>query len=101
MPPPRTTWLPPTGTGLITISVPEEAKVYINGRETKSTGKVRQYVSAGLIAGYVHTYEIRAVAVRNGQPVEELRHVELRIGQQSTVAISFAPDSNTRFAAMP
>lgn len=99
-PVPRTTGLGATGSGLITIWVPEEAKVYINGLETKSTGKMRQYVSSGLIAGYVHTYEIRAVTIRDGQPVEELRHVQLSMGQRSAVAFSFAPDSGTRFAAL-
>jgi uncharacterized protein (TIGR03000 family) len=99
-PAPQTTGLGATGSGLITIWVPAEAKVYINGLETKSTGTMRQYVSSGLIAGYVHTYEIRAVVVRNGRPVEELRHVELSIGQRTTVAFSFTPDSNTRLTAL-
>ena len=46
--------------GLLTIWVPYDAKVTINGIKTKSTGSRRQFVSYGLKPGYNYTYEITA-----------------------------------------
>jgi uncharacterized protein (TIGR03000 family) len=63
--------LPPSGHGtsleetredscLLTVWVPYDAKVTINGHPTKSTGSRRQFVSYGLRPGYTYTYEVTA-----------------------------------------
>ena len=36
------------------------AKVFVNGKATTSTGRVREYVSRGLKAGSQYKFEIRA-----------------------------------------
>jgi uncharacterized protein (TIGR03000 family) len=73
--------------GVLTVVVPADAKVYINGFETKSTGTVRQYVSYGLKQGASYRYEVRVVLAGN----EETRLVDLTAGQRFSVAVRPAP----------
>ncbi|MGD0900700.1 MAG: TIGR03000 domain-containing protein [Thermoguttaceae bacterium] len=86
-----TTWLEPTQetSGIVTIWVPAEAKVTINGLATRSTGSKRQYVSYGLKPGFSYKYEIKAEIVRDGQIVEEDRTVSITAGQRAAVAFGF------------
>lgn len=94
---------------VLTLDVPEDAKVYINGLLTKTPGTQRTYVSRGLDPGYRYTYEIRAEVVRNGQPVSEQRVVELQAGQTQTLAMdlraiqprSIELDSTTLIVRVP
>lgn len=79
---------------LLTIWVPAEAKVTINGLATRSSGSRRQYVSFGLQPGFSYKYEVRAQIVRDGQLVEESRTISLTAGQRGAVAFGF----NTRTA---
>jgi uncharacterized protein (TIGR03000 family) len=74
---------------LLSIWVPFDAKVTINGLQTKSTGSRRQYVSHGLKPGYVYHYEIRAEIERDGRTVEETRTVTLSAGAKMAVAFDF------------
>ena len=56
----KTTVASTDSSGTLTISVPSDAKVTINDRETRSTGSRRQFVSYGLTPGLVYTYVVRA-----------------------------------------
>lgn len=47
--------------GLLTVHVPTDAEVYINGDPTRSTGSRREYVSFGLEPGKLYRYEIKAL----------------------------------------
>jgi len=49
--------------GLLSIHVPAAAKVFINGRETRTTGSHREYVSFGLQEGKIYPYTIRALVL--------------------------------------
>jgi uncharacterized protein (TIGR03000 family) len=83
---PKSTSVPtPENSGVITVWVPFDAKVTVNGRATKSTGSRRQFVSYGLKPGYSYKYEIHAEVARNGQLVEEDRTVVLTMGQDTAV----------------
>ena len=75
--------------GLMTIYVPAEAKVTINGLATRSTGSRRQYVSFGLKPGFSYKYVVHAEIVRDGKIVEEDKTVTLTAGQQTGVAFGF------------
>ncbi len=73
----------------MTVWVPYDAKVIINGRETRSTGSRRQFYSSGLKPGLNYTYAIRAQVIRNGQVQEDTRTVTLTAGQITAVAFGF------------
>lgn len=85
-PGPATMNVPADG-GMISIWVPNEAKVFINGRETKSTGSHRQYVSHGLKPGLTYRYEVRATMERDGRLVEATKQVYLTAGDSQRVAL--------------
>ena len=76
------------GTGraaVLSVHVPTDAKVYVNGMLTRSTGSDRRYVSNGLRPGFNYTYEVRAITERNGQTVEDRKVVQLQAGQSADV----------------
>ena len=50
----------------LTVNVPSDARVFVNGAKTTSVGSQRSYVSRGLQAGFNYTYEVRAEVERNG-----------------------------------
>jgi len=74
---------------LLTVSVPAEAKVFINGNPTTSTGTQRQYISRGLKAGSRYNYEVRAEFVKDGQPVTDTKNVTLTAGEMAGLAFNF------------
>ncbi len=71
---------------LLTVSVPADARVLVNGVPTRSTGDVRRYVSRNLSPGFRYTYAVTTEAVVNGQPVTQTKTVQLRAGEQATLA---------------
>ncbi len=75
--------------GLLSIRVPADARVIINGLPTKSTGSRREYVSYGLKPGLRYKYEIRAQVVRGGRLVEDTRTVYLTAGARQEIAFDF------------
>jgi uncharacterized protein (TIGR03000 family) len=75
--------------GLLTVWVPYDAKVTVNGIETKSTGSRRQFVSYGLKPGLSYKYVVKAEVVRNGQVQDDTREIVLTAGQNAAVAFGF------------
>jgi uncharacterized protein (TIGR03000 family) len=89
------------GTGTISLTVPENAKVYINGYETQMPGVHRRYVVNDLEPGKRYDYHVRIVAQVNGQTVEETQTVTLSSGQQGVLAFGKPQPqpANTRYVA--
>ena len=81
------------GDGIISILVPEDAVVTINGYETKSTGRVRKYVSRELKPGLVYPFTIRVDVTRDGRRLSETRQVTLARGALEAVVFDFAPNA--------
>jgi uncharacterized protein (TIGR03000 family) len=75
--------------GMLAVSVPDDAKIFVNGQATSSTGGQRQYVSRGLQSGYNYSYEVRAEAVRGGRTVEQVKKINLRAGETANLAFDF------------
>ena len=87
---PKTSGIPTLeNSGLLTIWVPSEAKVTINGLTTKSTGSRRQFVSYGLQPGFSYKYDVHAEIVRDGKIVEENKIVTLTAGERGALAFGF------------
>jgi uncharacterized protein (TIGR03000 family) len=75
-----------SGSAVIEVSVPATAKVMVNGKETRSGGASRSYVSNSLQAGQTYLYKFK---VTNGKDVKE-KSVKLTAGQR--VILSFDAD---------
>jgi len=71
----------------LTVKVPADAKVFVNDRETTSTGTDREYVSHDLRSGARYNYNVRAEFERDGKTVVENRAIQLSAGQ--TAALDF------------
>lgn len=91
----------PADSGLLTIGVPFDAKVFVNGLQTRSAGSRRQFVSYGLRPGFSYKYEIRVQAVRDGQVVEETQTQILKAGDRVQVAFGFNPKPKEELAYQP
>lgn len=79
-------WAAPT-TAMVIVNLPADAKVFLNGKETQSTGSKRTYVTPRLQTGKDYSYEVRAELSRDGQTVTESRRVTFQAG--SRVNVSF------------
>ena len=79
----------------LTVNVPSDARVFVNGVKTKSVGSERSYVSRGLQSGFNYSYEVRAEVERDGKVVEETKTVSLMAGRTAHVAFTL----NSREAA--
>jgi uncharacterized protein (TIGR03000 family) len=77
--------------GVLTVSVPSDAKVFVNGKATTSIGAQRHFVSRGLRNGFKYAYEVRVEVVRDGRTVEDVKTVELRAGETNRLAFNMSP----------
>jgi uncharacterized protein (TIGR03000 family) len=75
------------------VKVPTDAKVFVNGRQTTSTGMDREFISRDLEAGARYNYEVRAEFARDGKPVTETKTVQLTAGQSAGVDFTDASPS--------
>jgi uncharacterized protein (TIGR03000 family) len=75
------------GSAVIEVSVPSEATVFVNDKETTSTGNSRSYVSNNLQAGQTYLYSFRVEFAENGKTVVKNESVKLSAGDR--VALSF------------
>lgn len=71
----------PAGTVLLNVQVPANAKVWIDGAPTTSTGLQRTFVSPPLTPGREFTYEVKAQWTDNGQQVTRTRRIPVQAGQ--------------------
>jgi uncharacterized protein (TIGR03000 family) len=79
----------PADTGILTVWVPSDAKVTINGMLTKSTGNKRLFVSYGLRPGYSYRYKVVAEAVKEGKIYTESQTIAITAGDRGGVAFGF------------
>jgi len=87
-----------SNSGLLTVYVPYEAKVWINGNLTSSAGSERRYVSYGLKPGYRYKYEVRARVPREGKMLEQVKTVYLTAGAKEGLAFGFNRPPTTETA---
>ncbi len=74
------------GTATFDISVPENAVVFVNGRQTTSTGVHRRYVSFGLKAGERYIYVLRVEVLRDGKVIDDSRELAVRANERKNIA---------------
>lgn len=69
----------------LSVGLPEDAIVYVNGNRTSSLGEIRHFVSRGVEAGSEYRFDVRAEVERNGQKIEEQQVVVLTAGQSKEI----------------
>ncbi|HEX5442869.1 MAG TPA: TIGR03000 domain-containing protein [Pirellulales bacterium] len=85
----------------LSVRVPADAKVFVNGLATTSKGSLRRYVSNGLQPGFNYAYEVRAEIMRDGQPISETKVVKLQAGQVSDLEFALNETDAESIAAEP
>ncbi len=80
-------WMP----GTIFVTLPEDARLTINGQPTRSLTATRVFESPPLEPGFDYVYNIEATVMRNGQPVPVRRQITVRAGQEARVSFT-TPD---------
>ncbi len=82
---------------VLTLHVPDNAKVYLSGRLTKATGDVRVYRSTAMAAGEVwDDYTVRIEFEEEGKTVSREEKIVLKGGDKVEMAFDM---SNRRLAA--
>jgi uncharacterized protein (TIGR03000 family) len=72
------------------VHVPDDAKLFLAGHETRSTGPVREFSTNRLQSGSEwNTYAIRAVVERNGRQIVREENISLKAGESRDVTINF------------
>ena len=74
----------------MSVVVPEDARVYVNGILTSTPGTHRRYVSHGLMPGFRYTYEIEAVVNRSGRLIRDSHVVSVRAGETRDLALNLS-----------
>ncbi|MHB0955655.1 MAG: TIGR03000 domain-containing protein [Pirellulaceae bacterium] len=83
---------------LLTVNLPRDARVLVNGLPTRSTGDMRRFVSRNLNPGFNYTYEVTAEATINGQSVAQTKTVHLRAGDQVELAFDLRTSASIETA---
>jgi uncharacterized protein (TIGR03000 family) len=83
---------------VLSIALPSEARVYINGRLTRTEGSVRNYVARRLKAGKDHGYQIKAILDRGGKTLVRTQTVRMKRGVTRTVEFDFDKPVTTLLA---
>ena len=77
------------GEAVLGLSVPEDAKVYINGKLTTTPGTLREYVSRKLKSGKSYSYQVKAVVERDGKVLVRSKLVRIETGTSQLVEFDF------------
>ena len=86
---------------ILTVNVPTNALVYVNGKKTRSTGSVRQFVSRGLQSNRSYNYDVRVDMMVDGRVVSDSRLVQLKGGDLRTLSIAAPAPAPQVIAAQP
>ena len=83
---------------MLTVRVPDDAVVTVNGHPTSSDGSVRQFKSRGLKEGFVYTYVVKATFSVDGESFVQSKSVKMRPGSDEQIEFE-APEPAPQPAA--
>ena len=76
-------------TATLEVTIPEGARLVVNGKQTTSTGTHRQFISRGLESGKTYTYRMQAEVKVDGSVLTETKVTQLRAGSTTSVPFEF------------
>jgi len=78
----------PVAPAIVTVNVPADAKVMIDGNNTISTSSVRHYATPNLAPGTVHYYTFAAEVVRDGKVFSTTEKVAVEAGAKVVITLN-------------
>jgi uncharacterized protein (TIGR03000 family) len=73
----------------VIVSLPADAKLFIDGEETTSTSAVRTFVTPTLDAGEDYFYNLKAEINRDGKTFIVTQRVTVRAGEETKADLQF------------
>jgi uncharacterized protein (TIGR03000 family) len=83
-------------TAHVTVKVPADARLWVDGKPTTSTGTVRQFISPALTPGRRYAYDLRARWKEHGREVTQTRQVVVTAGADVRVDFPLPPGTAGR-----
>ncbi|MEC9092481.1 MAG: TIGR03000 domain-containing protein [Planctomycetota bacterium] len=75
--------------GYLTVSVPAEAKIYVNDKLTRTNGPIRRYKTPELKPGQKLSFRVRAVVEKEGKKLTQTKLVDLSSGNTKHLEFAF------------
>jgi uncharacterized protein (TIGR03000 family) len=72
----------------ITVAVPADATLWIQGRPTRQTGPRRSFVSPPLVSGTTYQYVLTVRWTESDRPVEQTVELAVRAGDRQSVLVT-------------
>lgn len=79
---------PTQAPGLLTVTLPADAKLLFNGTAAAGTGAVRTFATPPLAAGQDYGYDLTLQVTRAGEVVTTTERVVVRAGQETKVTLA-------------
>jgi uncharacterized protein (TIGR03000 family) len=83
----------------VVIDVPEDAKVYIDGKLMKTTSTHRTFQTPDLSPGQVYFYDLRVEIIRDGKVIADTQRVTLRPGEVTNTSFTALDRAGTATAS--
>ncbi len=98
----QTTYAAPAASNVayLNISVPEDAKVYLQDQLMTLAGTQRRFVTPLIEAGTQHVYTVKVEVVRNGQTFSKTTEAVVGAGQEVAVSVAFEGQNQELVAAV-
>ena len=80
----------------VTMNVPADAQIWVDGAATTSTGSVREFTSPPLKPGSQYHYEVQARWNENGHEVTQTQEVAVRAGANIRVDFPVSPGTQEK-----
>ena len=93
---PQAGYAPDGRSVMLSVRLPADAKVFVNGKPTTSTGAFRTYISRNLEPGRKYAYEVRAEVVRDGKKLARTKLVRLPAGRGVNLSFDFGAPQTAR-----
>jgi uncharacterized protein (TIGR03000 family) len=91
---------PPEGSpATVRVTLPDDARLTIDGRATRSTSAQRLFVSPPLEAGNSYRYTFRASFVRAGKTITVEQEVFVRAGRETLVSLDVSAEASGGYAS--
>ena len=78
-----------SGVAYLNISVPADAKLYLQDQLMTVEGARRRFVTPAIQVGELHLYTVKVEIVRDGKTLTKTAQTTVTLGQEAAVTVAF------------